>query len=589
MTRETKIGLVVACSFLCLVGVVVASKLRGSNEQNSGGEQQEIKVAAAKENANTEKKDIQPKKSAKDAVLVTPTQKKDAPKAGAGFAPIGSVSPADIRFEIPPQPKQPESKKDPIDIELARLREQALAQNTPMPVPAPITVAPPPKAGSGLTFPPIDNKGPTPITITPPGGKEGGLAFPPIDNKGPTPITITPPAAKEGGLTFPPIDNKGPTPITITPPGGKEGGLTFPPIDNKGPMPITVAPPAAKEGGLQFPPLDKKDGGGVTFPPIGRKDGPASVPPPNTLDPKIIAPNPIAIDGDKTKGIANPITGVQPIPAAPVEKKDGGFVFPPITNKQDNNPPPITDPTKKPFAVEPPPTVPPFVDNGPPPMFTTPKDPTPVTPPKGPTPTIPNGPGSAFDLPSTPPIGTTPPNFGIKPTVKETQPDSYFTRAGETNFNVLSARIYQDDRYAAALLAYNRRYRTIIRNGENLALDPPVLPMGQEILYPNKGILERDFANLIPGLNTAKPTIPAGNGGINITKPAPLGSINPVSNPPIVPSGRTYVVQNPNGESILDIAERTLGNRSRWNEIYNLNTGLQPQFRIPAGAQIKLP
>ena len=31
MTRETKAGLVVSCSFLCLVGIVLVSKLKEAN------------------------------------------------------------------------------------------------------------------------------------------------------------------------------------------------------------------------------------------------------------------------------------------------------------------------------------------------------------------------------------------------------------------------------------------------------------------------------------------------------------------------------------------------------------------------------
>ena len=38
MTRETKAGLVVSCSFLCLVGVVLYSKLTRSEERRVGKE-----------------------------------------------------------------------------------------------------------------------------------------------------------------------------------------------------------------------------------------------------------------------------------------------------------------------------------------------------------------------------------------------------------------------------------------------------------------------------------------------------------------------------------------------------------------------
>ncbi|MSU78277.1 MAG: hypothetical protein EXS16_09290 [Gemmataceae bacterium] len=524
MTRETKVGLVVACSFLCLVGVVVASKLRGANGTTADAEQQEIKVAAAKANPDTEKNNVSPTppKSAKDSVVISPTPKPEEKKPSDAFPPLGSINAADIRFEIPPQPKQLEPKKESIDVELERLRNQALlAQNT------------------------------QPLT--------------------PTPLPIPPTEPKGNALSFPSIEPKNPTPIGT------------PPVEPKG--------------------------SGITFPPIGGKDGPPTIQPPNTLDPKIIAPNPIAIDGDKNQGIVGQIGSVQLVPIKPLEEKKDGLVFPPITNKPDNTPPiasittPLGDPGKKPFAIEPPPTVPPFTDNTAPPMVTPLKNPPrvitdtiPVAPPfnltpKGPNPTIPSGQTNLLDLPSTPSIGTAPITIGSKPILKETQPDSYFARTGETSFSALSTRIYNDERYASALLAYNRRHREIIRNGENFAFDPPIVREGQEVLYPNRGILERDFGNLIPGLGGVTPTTPSGNSGINIAKPEPIvvPNISAVSNPPVPPSGRTYVVQNPNGESILDIAERALGSRSRWTDIYNLNAGVQPQFRIPAGTQLKLP
>ncbi len=549
MTRETKVGLVVACSFLGLVGVVVASKLRGANGTTADAEQQEIKVAAAKANPDTEKNNVAPTppKSAKDSVVISPTPKPEEKKPSDAFPPLGSINAADIRFEIPPQPKQLEPKKESIDVELERLRNQALlAQNTQPLNPTPLPIPPTEPNGNALSFPSIEPKNPTPIGV------------PTVEPKG-------------NALSFPPIEPKNPTPIGT------------PPVEPKG--------------------------SGITFPPIGRKDEPPALRPPNTLDPKIIAPNPIAIDGDKNQGIVGQISGVQPVPIKPLEEKKDGLVFPPITNKPDNTPPvasittPLGDPGKKPFAIEPPPTVPPFTDNTAPPTVTPLKDPPrvitdtiPVAPPfnptpKGPNPTIPSGQTNPLDLPSTPPIGTAPITIGSKPILKETQPDSYFARTGETSFSALSTRIYNDERYASALLAYNRRHREIIRNGENFALDPPIVREGQEVLYPNRGILERDFGNLIPGLGGVTPTTPSGNSGINIAKPEPIvaPNISAVSNPPVPPSGRTYVVQNPNGESILDIAERALGSRSRWNDIYNLNAGVQPQFRIPAGTQLKLP
>ena len=43
------------------------------------------------------------------------------------------------------------------------------------------------------------------------------------------------------------------------------------------------------------------------------------------------------------------------------------------------------------------------------------------------------------------------------------------------------------------------------------------------------------------------------------------------------------------GQSILDIAQTTLGNRSRWPEIYRLNLPMRPEYPIPGGTDLRLP
>jgi len=47
MTRETKAGLVVSCSFLCLVGIVLVSKLREAHHVDPGGEATDEALAQA--------------------------------------------------------------------------------------------------------------------------------------------------------------------------------------------------------------------------------------------------------------------------------------------------------------------------------------------------------------------------------------------------------------------------------------------------------------------------------------------------------------------------------------------------------------
>src|SRR5687768_2632789 len=93
MTRETKIGLIVGGSFLCLVGIVVASKWRGTDVP-SDPEEQAVQVAA-----------------------VTPKDKVDSKdKDGAKTEKPPVVSPS-----APPQTTP--QKKDPASIELRPLNE----------------------------------------------------------------------------------------------------------------------------------------------------------------------------------------------------------------------------------------------------------------------------------------------------------------------------------------------------------------------------------------------------------------------------------------------------------------------------------
>jgi nucleoid-associated protein YgaU len=144
--------------------------------------------------------------------------------------------------------------------------------------------------------------------------------------------------------------------------------------------------------------------------------------------------------------------------------------------------------------------------------------------------------------------------------------------------------MYGTDKYADALLQYNREHSGMIKNGSTLNINPPILNPGQQVLKPPQSKLERDYASLI---RTAPPQVKI------LDTPTPLmpnpGPIAKVSNPPATGPGGTYTVQNPAGESILDIAERVYGDRSQWHKIYRVNPNYPPQNRIPAGITLTLP
>jgi hypothetical protein len=171
-------------------------------------------------------------------------------------------------------------------------------------------------------------------------------------------------------------------------------------------------------------------------------------------------------------------------------------------------------------------------------------------------------------------------------------------RPGETSFAKLSERFYGTDKYADALLAYNQSARTSWSKLNGMTSPPTSLAPGIKVLKPQPALLERDYPQMI-GRGTTSPIAPIAASGpvVKVETPRPIATIAPptnsaiptITNTPKAGPTAPYRVQNPQGESILDIAERTLGNRSRWNEIYRLNPNYPPQFPIPAGTELRMP
>ncbi len=206
----------------------------------------------------------------------------------------------------------------------------------------------------------------------------------------------------------------------------------------------------------------------------------------------------------------------------------------------------------------------------------------PIDPVPGPIAVIP--PTGGVLLP-TPPISVQ----GARPAaaVNEVNTDLYECQKGDTTFAILSLRMYNTDKYADALLKYNREHSGMVKNGSTFNFNPPVLSPGQQVLKPPQSTLDRDYGALIrtapPQVRMDAPT------PLTPTPSIPAGPIAKVSNPPALGPGGTYTVQNPGGESILDIAERVLGDRSQWHKIYRVNPNYPPQNRIPAGTTLTLP
>jgi hypothetical protein len=180
------------------------------------------------------------------------------------------------------------------------------------------------------------------------------------------------------------------------------------------------------------------------------------------------------------------------------------------------------------------------------------------------------------------------------PAVRQPQVDSYdeetYSCKPNDTFRAISQDFYRTDKYERALLLFNRNHPLAT---DAVRKDPPALQPGQPVYVPPARILEKYYASAITDL-PAPPSSPGPSAGAET-----LPAIRPASTPaaPSIPANGTklavakeklYRVQG-DGEMILEVARRTLGNGDRWPEIYRLNPKLDPSVLIPAGSEIRLP
>jgi nucleoid-associated protein YgaU len=158
--------------------------------------------------------------------------------------------------------------------------------------------------------------------------------------------------------------------------------------------------------------------------------------------------------------------------------------------------------------------------------------------------------------------------------------EQYRWRPGDS-FAAISTQFYKSPNYADALLKYNQDYPLATRE---MRQNPPALAPGQIVWVPPPRILERDYANLIGGLTP-------------IATPTSRPTVEPVTPPPglansgfAAPAEKLYRVRQ-TGESVQEIARRTLRNSAFANRIQALNPSLSadPRLPIPAGTVLRLP
>jgi hypothetical protein len=516
MTRETKLGLVVATSFLSLVAVVAY-------------------------NAWTKPEIPQTPQDVKPPVILA--QNTPAPKHDQ--KPDGEVAP--VRFQenaqVPRMPVNPPALKVPG------------SEGSALPPPSNGAIGSGPKKDLASQS---KETAPTPPAIPP--------ALPPsqIDD-----------LLKKNSEVPAPAPNVGGDPLKSIPPAGP-GQVSS--VD------IPQVPMPTKPGGIDMPPLDP-----MPTPSLGQqKPQPASPGAPTQVAPLPDSP---------AKGPAGPMPGLDVgsptpvIPPAPVPSQFPGNTLDP----KQPEPQPVAPPVN------------PITPKGPPAIGTVPEI----------------GTQNAIASPpiAVPGVPPSPSGIATKPQVESFDERKYICKPTDPDFAAISKQEYGSDKYAQALIEYNRAHPL----GKMSVGKAPQTIAGTEVYVPPLHVLESKYA---AGAANGQPAVPAGplkqmvpvvtgpstGSPVPDMPPAATGWGNPpppvtaptqpvapsvapraapVAPPPVAnPAGtgplQQYVVPA-GGQQFWQIARDTLGDGNRWAEIYQLNQQYDPQLMLPAGAQLKLP
>lgn len=302
-----------------------------------------------------------------------------------------------------------------------------------------------------------------------------------------------------------------------------------------------------------------------TEPPPPSMPEPAATPPPST---PVATPVAVPIVVSPTETPALPV-------AVPINQE----------NKTEPPPPPPAIVPVSPPASDPPPA--PIVevkkDPEPPPnpiVITKPADPTPPEPIKPSEPTVtvvPAGVGSAASLGA--PGSSGAPASGVsavrprsEPRVQSYLEEEYRWQPGD-GFAAICRKYYFAEKYGQALQEYNRDHPLA---GSGMKQNPPTMSPGQAIWIPPVRILERDYANAISDLR------PLNDRG---------GTFVPTAKPTHSPNDTKHFKVRERGETMYEIARRTLGDSGQWFVVHRLNPTLSrdPKLPIPGGTVLQLP
>lgn len=165
-----------------------------------------------------------------------------------------------------------------------------------------------------------------------------------------------------------------------------------------------------------------------------------------------------------------------------------------------------------------------------------------------------------------------PPVF-VDPRVESFDEETYVCKPSD-NFQSISKDKYMTDKYANALLMFNRAHPLA---ADGIRNEPPVLKSGQPIYLPPLEILEKRYASLIPDL---------------APRTAPLAGVAPPAVPARTPSpvALSYTVRE-QPETFYEIAQKQFGRAERWGAIWELNRGQfpNPNQPLPVGTVVRLP
>jgi hypothetical protein len=546
MTRETKAGLVVSCSFLCLVGIVLVSKLKEAN--TPAPDHDALAVAPADpqkvdEPAPTSSQTTtggtagptagqQAEKQQQTRSGVIPARfpaSDDAKALLHGNSGNSSTAPA-TQKSLAPSPSSQDAAGPVMDDTPAATDLQKEKQNPPAPVVTPAqtkspgATPPQPKKSSILTWiPDLLKKKATTLP---------GMGL----NHGAKP---EPPAAQ--GLAQNSKDGK------LDAANGKNAAASN---NTKAPIPLPPVPPLEpKADSMQSKPIVAGITSATAAPSVGSLNADSGSRAPTTLEQGLAGGN------NSAGSPGSPSTGENSGPGqgarlnapaiAPAEQA--------ARNNANNGAiPSRNDETAGQSRV-----------------------------PLG-------NPLPAASLPSSIPSPAADLSSSGGTQVESYDEDTYVCKATDT-FASISQAVYRTEIYGQALLLFNRNHPLAT---ENVRRDPPVIQAGQPIYIPPMEILRKYYASAIAetAASTSRPSPAASltDAAASIRPLAVAPSATVAAPAPASAPERSYHVSG-NGEMLRDIARRTLGNGDRWAEIYRLNPKYDPVYPVPAGADLRLP